>query len=396
MIAIPPIQNMEKTQITAKPTAYSEEAIGRSAFAHALYLRQVHEFFSLMPTSLIFSFVGTLLAFAMLATTGDITAGLIWFAFGFAVLLYRVTVTLTYRRAHEAERNARNWPRLILLGNVLAGLQWGCLGSVLFPAMGQEPYRELFSLLVIVSYTGGAVTQFAPVRGAHAAFTLPAVLPTVIWIFFLRDGVHWLPGLMTSFFFGAALFLGHKQHLATAERLRLDLESEAYLAELNASNGLLDQKNLELQNRSDAIKRGQQEARRRADMLSSHFRRTLLPVIDCDARFCITDLNEAAHTMLGFSLKEVYGNNLGEVLFPLDRRASIAPFLDKLFRDLKPTVIDMSVITKSSQRIPVRLYVTPIVAEDRTPLRVAVILTEAYSENDYLSNEPKHPARPMM
>ena len=118
-------------------------------------------------------------------------------------------------------------------------------------------------------------------------------------------------------------------------------------------------------------------------MLSSHLRRTLLPVIDCDARFCVTDLNEAAHAMLGYSLKEVYGNNLGEVLFPPDRRASISPFLEKLFRDQTATMIEMPAITKLGQRVPVRLYVTPIFSEDHAPIRVSVIVTEAYTALDY-------------
>lgn len=386
---------MDPNPLTLAPDASATTTEQDASFARALHEKALLEYFAAMPSSLFFSFVGSVMALAMLVSTGDTTRGLYWFAYGLAVLALRLWIMITHQRAPAADKAAPRWRNLILFATLLAGIQWGLIGSLLYPPVGLDSYREVFSMLVVVSYVGGAVSPFAPIRGAHAVYTLAASIPTTLWIFFLRDGVHGLPGFMACFFFTAAIYLGHKQHRATVERLRLDLESDAYLEELNASNGLLGQKNTELQNRAEFIRRGQQEARRRADMLSSHLRRTLLPVIDCDARFCVTDLNEAAHNMLGYSLKEVYGNNLGEVLFPPERRASIGPFLEKLFREQTATMIDMSTVTKLGQRIPVRLYVTPIFSEDHTPLRVAVIVTEAYTAADFQSSEPKNPVRPM-
>lgn len=364
-------------------TLRKPEPLDGAAFERALYVRQLGEYFAALPSSMFFSVIGALMALAMLASTGDLTRGLYWFSYSVAVMMFRLYTMFKFRRATEDARASPVLRRLTLLSIALSGAQWGLIGSVLYPPVGLDSYRELFSVLVVVSYVGGAISPLAPIRGAHAVYTVLASVPLTLWIFFMRDGIHWLPGLMSAFFFLSAIYLGHKQHRAAVERLRLNLESEAFLADLDASKGLLGQQNNELKNRAEIIRRGQQEARRRADMLSSHLRRTLLPVIDCDARFCVTDLNEAAHAMLGYSLKEVYGNNLGEVLFPPDRRASISPFLEKLFRDQTATMIEMPAITKLGQRVPVRLYVTPIFSEDHAPIRVSVIVTEAYTALDY-------------
>ena len=166
------------------------------------------------------------------------------------------------------------------------------------------------------------------------------------------------------------------------ERLRYELENQALLARLSAYNNELDHQNVELKSRTDAVLRSGEEARRQADVLASHVQQTLLPVITCTPEFLIVEWNHAAEALLGYRASEVVGDNMGELLFPDERRANIALYLQKLFRDKQPSMIEFPAVARDGQKIPVRYYVTPIFGEQGESLRISVIIIESYAEPD--------------
>ena len=73
------------------------------------------------------------------------------------------------------------------------------------------------------------------------------------------------------------------------------------------------------------------------------------------------------------------GQNFGELFFPPERQGNINAFVKKLFDEDSATTIDVPLVTRDLQRIPVRFYVTPILSDDRTPSRIAIIITENYA-----------------
>ncbi len=351
-----------------------------------LLARQVEELYDAAPAAVMFSFVGAVITLALLAQTGDIGRGLYWFAFSILILFMRGGTVWFYFRQPQPVKDGEIWAKLIVAGNFLAGVQWGLLGTVLFSS--DNIYRELFTIMVIVGFVGGSVTPFAPVKWAHPALSVPAALPSVIYIFFVQDGIQWLPGIMALFFTFTVIFFGLRHHRTVTARLIVELRYKALLASLGNSNSQLGQENDALKYRTEMVKRAQLQASSSAAILSSHVERTLLPVIECDANFAVVSWNAAASHVLGYGADEARGRNLGELLFPPERQANIRAFIDKLFRDDRPTTIEMFAITRTGQRIPARFYVTPIVAEDRTPLRIAVIITDAYAEANHRSRTP--------
>ncbi len=351
-----------------------------------LLARQVEELYDAAPTAVVFSFIGSVITLGLLGQTGDLGRGLFWFAYSILVLLLRGTTCWLYTQQRKPVTDGRVWANLIVIGNLLAGIQWGLLGTVLFSSA--DVYRELFTIMVIVGFVGGSVTPFAPVKWAHPALSIPAALPSVIYIFFMDGGIQWLAGSMALFFVFCVIFFGFRHHRTVTNRLIVELRYKDLVARMGDSNFQLDQENNELKYRSEMVKRAQQQASSSAAILSSHVERTLLPVIECDANFNILSWNGAAVHVLGYGVDEARGRNLGELLFPPERQTNIRAFIDKLFRDDKATTIDMFAITRTGQRLPVRFYVTPIMAEDRTPLRIAVIITDAYTESSHRSRPP--------
>lgn len=347
----------------------------------ALYRRQVQESYASLQLSSSISLFAAVLTLLVLSNTGDLHAGLYWFAYACAVFVFRfLLATRFHKQAHENAEfpHSRAWEYSLIAGNVLVGLQWGMLGTLLFNSI--DIHRQLFIVLVIVSYVGSAMVPFNSLKWAHPALAIPAAIPPTIYIFFMLGGTAWLSGTMALFFIVGMLYMAYPLHKRVVERLRYELENKALLERLSAYNNELDHQNIELKSRTDAVLRSGEEARRQADALASHVQQTLLPVITCTPEFRIVEWNDAAEALLGYRAIEVVGDNMGELLFPSERRTNIGPYLHKLFRDKQPSMIEFPAVARDGQKIPVRYYVTPIFGDDGKPLRMSVIIIESYAE----------------
>ncbi len=203
-------------------------------FRRRLYAKQVHELFTFAPAAVMFSFVGAIATVAVFYDTGELQKGLYWFLFATLVMFFRTVVVFGYRNSVQPDFHPEKWARLMIAGNFLAGIQWGLIGTVLYPVT--HNYREIFTVLVLTSYVAGSITAFGPVRWAHLALALPASLPPTIYVFFIRDGMNWLSGSMALFFVFCVLYFSVKQHKIVARRLKVELENEDLLTQLRETN----------------------------------------------------------------------------------------------------------------------------------------------------------------
>jgi PAS domain S-box-containing protein len=347
----------------------------------ALYRRQVQEAYASLKLSASISLFAAALTLMVLGNSGDLKAGLYWFVYACAVFVFRFTAASRFQSFKLDDAtfpSSRNWETLLILGNVLVGLQWGVLGTLLFNSI--DIHRQMFIVLVIVSYVGSAMVPFNSLKWAHPALAIPAAIPPTVYIFFMMGGTAWVSGTMALLFIGGMLCMAQPMHKRVVERLSYELENQALLERLSAYNNELGHQNIELKSRTDAVLRSGEEARRQADALASHVQQTLLPVITCTPEFLIVEWNDAAEALLGYRATEVVGDNMGELLFPNERRANIGPYLHKLFRDKQPSMIEFPALARDGQKIPVRYYVTPIFGDDGEPLRISVIIIESYAE----------------
>lgn len=353
--------------------------------AGELYRRQVEEVFRTLRQSAAFSLVGAVLTALVFANAGEWVV-MWWLALAVAVFLFRLLIAHRFDRRPADEVDLRRWTKMLMFGNVVAGIQWGLLGTLLFPA--DDAYRQTFVMMVIVSYVAGGIIPFAALKWTHACLAIPGAFPPIIYMFFIANGPQWIAGSMAMFLLFCVVYLAFSVHRRVAERLRFELENRALLERMSAYTDELGSQNLALKSRSEAVKRAEELARRQADALASHVQQTLLPVITCDPDFKIVEWNNAAEELLGYSAAEVMGDNMGELLFPEERRANIKPYLAKLFADRHPTMIEFPAVARDGQQIPVRYYVTPIYAEGGAPLRISVIIIESYGEPSSARRRP--------
>ena len=346
-----------------------------------LYRRQVREAYSSLQLSASISLFAAVLTLLVLSNSGDFKLGLYWFAYAMAIFVLRFTVGHRFQSLLQVDKNiphSKSWEYLLIFGNILVGLQWGVLGTFLFSTV--DMHRQLFIVLVVVSYVGSAIVPFTSLKWAHPALAIPAAIPPTIYIFFMLGGAAWLSGTMALFFICCMLYMGYPMHKRVVERLRYELENQVLLERLSAYNNELGNLNNELKTRSDAVTRSEEEARRQADVLASHVQQTLLPVIACTPEFNIVEWNDAAEALLGYRGAEVVGSSMPELLFPPERQSNVGHYLQKLFRDKQPTMIEFPAVARDGQQIPVRYYVTPIFGGDGNALRISVIIIESYAE----------------
>lgn len=342
----------------------------------SLRVMQVEELYDFAPVATSFSYFGAFLTFGVLIDTGDMYAGLFWFCLATAVTLYRFVVVWGYEHRRGSAADPDLWAKLMIAGNIFAGIQWGILGTFLFPA--GHGYREIFTMMVITCYVGGSVTSYAAVRWAHPALALPAAVPPAIYIFFVQDGVHAYAGAAALFFSLAIVYYALKLNRHIEDRLRLIIENRDLLAQVRIANDSLTRENQQLAHRSEVRRRRVQVTRNEANLMAAHFRRTPLPMLECDAAYSLVSWNEAAEKLLGYTLDEAHGQNLAALLLllPAEKQAKAMSVMRHLVSGGRPKSLKCRAITKSGRLLHCTFHVTPVVPADGSPARIDVIVTD--------------------
>jgi PAS domain-containing protein len=268
---------------------------------------QIDEVFRFAGPAAGFSYFGALLVLGVLADTGDLGRGSVWFLGATGVTLVRVMTVIGYQRRDKAS-SPEPWANLVIAANLLAGIQWGLLGTILFPH--DHGYRELFTIMVITCFVGGSLTAYSAIRWAHPALAIPATVPTGVYLFLVQDGVHAYAGVAAIFFCFAIYYYSVRLTRHLEERFALQV---AYRDLLRLSGGLndrLEMENRELAHRAAVRTASMESAREQADRLFAHFLRSPLPMLECDAAANVVSCNPAAERLLGERERELQGRPL--------------------------------------------------------------------------------------
>jgi len=344
-------------------------------YRRRLLAKQVNELFFFAPAAVAFSFIGSIATVIVFYDTGELQKGLFWFLFATIVMFFRGVVAFGYHQQKRPVADPGKWARLMVIGNVFAGIQWGLIGTVLFP--DEHNYRELFTVLVLTSYVAGSIPAFSPVKWAHLALAVPASVPPAIYIFFMRDGVNWIGGGMSLFLIFCVLFFSYKQYQIVEHRLKVELENEELLSRSLQSNSTLSLSNQELKNRTEFERRAKTEASVRADLLASHVANTLLPIAECDRHLNVVEWNAAAERALGYRFKDVRGQHLTSLLLPAENQVAGRPAIEKLVGENRASTIAIPLQDNRGHRIPMHLFITPLRSADGSMARVAIIMAKA-------------------
>jgi PAS domain-containing protein len=360
--------------VTKKSQPAPRNSSANEAFADRVLRRQNEELFRMLPSSVGFSYVATLATLGMLYFTNDMVRGLYWFAFATGIFCLRCLAIWAFARRDELQIPQRTWSRMVIGANFLAGLQWGLLGTWLYAA--EPASRAMFTAVVLVGYIGGAAITFSPVRFAHAALAIPAILPPIIYVFFMRADGNLLVGGMSLFMLCAILYLAHVQYGSIKRRITLEIENDALVRRISEHNTTLGQDVDRLRHQTEVAKRGQLDSRRQLSVLARHVEQTLLPVIECDDKTRVLSWNAAAQSAFGYRANSFGDRPLSEIVVPMDAKLTWDAVVQRVCEGRQPAHVDVMVTCADSRRRVERFYVTPIVIDGFATTRVAIIAVE--------------------
>jgi PAS domain S-box-containing protein len=327
---------------------------------------QVDEIYSFAPTATAFSYFGALLTLGVLIESGEIGRGAVWFLWATAVTFFRSTCIVAYRR-RSLDSDPESWGRLVIAANFLAGVQWGVLGTLLFP--DGPAYLQLFTLMVIICFVAGSVTAYAAVKGAHEALSIPATVPTSIYLFFVQSGAHWYEGVMALFFSFAIVFYARKFHRHLDQGFRMQIERDDLMVLTAMLNEKLERENRDLAHRVAVRGVSAESARGRAERLEALFERSALPQIECDVAGNVLACNPAAERLFGLRPDQVVGRSLATLLtIPGSdvKSLAFAPHAE---------IVEVEARSSDGSRIACRASFTPLPEIDGRVLGFGVILT---------------------
>ena len=243
-----------------------------------------------LPVALVFTVVAAVALTAVMWPVADRANLLLWFALVVMLTLVRYVGIARFRRARLTPELFRNW-RLWFLGGILAaGMAWGLAGLLFYPA--DDPVLQAFLVMMLAGLCAGGMTVHAAMSTATYLFTLPALLPLIALQF--AQGTQVGTALaITGLLFMMVL-------LVTARRIGRALRQSQCLR-------------LELERRNQALAESRQK-------LALHVEQTPLGVIEWDRDGRVTDWNEAARSIFGYSRTEMLGEPVVEVLVPEDER----------------------------------------------------------------------------
>lgn len=327
---------------------------------------QVEELYRFAPTATAYSYFGALLTLGVLIDIGDIGRGALWFLWATGVTFFRSTCIVAYRR-RGLDSDPESWARLVIGTNFLAGVQWGLLGTVLFP--DGAVYLQLFTLMVIICFVAGAVTAYAPVKGAHEALAIPAAIPTAVYVFFIQTGPHWYAGALAIFFCFTIFYYASKLSRNMEEAFRLQIERDDLLALTALLNERLERENRDLAHRVAVRGASVESARERADRLEALFERSALPQIECDGAGNVIMCNPAAEKLFGLRHDEVAGRSLTTLLAISEadvKSLAFAPHAE---------VFEVDARARDGVRVPCRASFTPLPEVEGRHPGFGVVLT---------------------
>ena len=174
---------------------------------------QVRMIFEASPFSQFSALIVSTLIAVLLWPVIHHTVLLTWIVLVYLIIVFRLVLTIRFRRADPDPQEIEPWARAALIGALLAALSWGGASYFLFP-VDSLPHQGLLAF-VIAGITAGGVTSLAPLRWSAIGF---AILVTVPLMFRFSDPSHPLAPTMSVMVLLFALFMA-----AVANRINRNL-----------------------------------------------------------------------------------------------------------------------------------------------------------------------------
>ncbi|MBW1720816.1 MAG: PAS domain-containing protein [Deltaproteobacteria bacterium] len=187
-----------------------------------------------------------------------------WLIVSVLFALLRYPLVRRFQGILEGGRQVLRARRWFLAGIALSGALWGSAGLLLFPENSSA--HQVLIAVVLVGMVAGGVGTLSPVMPAYLAFSIPALVPTIVRFSLLRDGLHLAMGAMLLLFGVLTYLTARRIHFSIRELVEI---RERFAERVADQTVELEERNEELKWEIEERERAEREARLERDKLDA-------------------------------------------------------------------------------------------------------------------------------
>jgi diguanylate cyclase (GGDEF)-like protein len=188
-----------------------------------IYAEQVRIIYSQTPTAVVGGIVSGGFFAWILKDIIDKTSLLIWLLALFVVLIIRTPSYFTFKRKNPSENNILPWGTAFLVLTIIHGSVWGT-AAWLF--LDQQPVYMVIVVIWMVGMSAASISAYSAYYRAMLAFFIPVMLPTIIHLFMINDGISTPLGFGLILYVVVVLRAAIPINKAIIDSIRLNFELE--------------------------------------------------------------------------------------------------------------------------------------------------------------------------
>ena len=238
--------------------------------------------------------------------------------------------------------NIRRWSYQFAGLAFIAASMWGSTAILLFPET--DPIRQSMMAFVLIVACAVAISTLSPIRYIIVTFITLILLPMAIRLIMVGDTYTTiLMGISVGVTIPLLIVNALRMNRVTVSNISLRIDAMA---------------------QEDKLRNSQQR-------LTMHLQRTPLAVIEWNTNFQVTEWNEAAHKIFGYSREEAIGCNGTELIVPEHMNDRVKKIRAQLIKNEGGLYSINENITKDGQIILCEWFNTPLVDENGEVIGIA-------------------------
>jgi PAS domain S-box-containing protein len=308
----------------------------------AIFLEQANLLAVALHSSVLGTFLGIFFLLLMMWSVIDTTVLISWATTLAIISFVRGAHASWYRKVTPTLANIRKWSYQFAALAFIGASTWGSAAIFLFPAT--DPIRQMMLAFVLSVACAVAVSTLSPIRYIIVTFIILILAPLAMRFMVAGD-------TYTSTLMG----------IIVAVTIPLLIVNALRMNRVTVSNISL---------RIDAIAQ-ENKLRDSQQRLSMHMQRTPLAVIEWNNDFAVTEWNEAAQKIFGYSRNEALGKNGIRLLVPEYVHDRVNKIRDQLQHNDGGLYSVNENITKDGRTILCEWFNTPLVDENGDVIGIA-------------------------
>jgi PAS domain S-box-containing protein len=301
-----PISAAQTAEFVLPPRALAAD-IGSRADPRAVLADRVEHLYAQMWLGILTTFaIGALATFEF----WDLRLReLVAFWWGLVLLISAASAGLlyAYRRSADKARHPEQWLRWLGIAALAMGANWGFAGAVFFPSHTDE--QQVFLAFLLAGMMSGGIPVYAASWPIFALYAAGIVAPFTYVLATFGNRLFAEIALLVPIFYAINVAVAYRLTQVFHSGYRLRQAYGKLTEDYSLLNARLERQLVEL----DEARRQVEASGRKLDLFAE---RAPIAVLELDPRGIITEVNQAAELLFGYTAAELVGRHMRVLVKP--------------------------------------------------------------------------------